>query len=156
MWHVTRYTQGVVNIVSKFQVRSSIGVWFMIFWRFGGKGSVSSFIYQWMYDEGVCRTAPPTPDLLIIFMYFPYTILAVVTDIATVQCYWGYVRMLWSVNRDVRAFDILSIFFRTTEISRETISPWNMNMKYYPTFNKEERAKKTLLMFYISLCRPNE
>ena len=30
-WHVTSYTQWVVNIVSQFQVSTSNGLWFMIF-----------------------------------------------------------------------------------------------------------------------------
>ena len=64
-WHVTHDTWGV-NILSKFQLPSSYGLWFMIFWRFGGKGLLT----DWLNHEGVCRTAPATPGLLnMIFFY---------------------------------------------------------------------------------------
>ena len=36
--HVTTDTQGMVNIVSRFQVLSSNGLGVMRFWRLGGKG----------------------------------------------------------------------------------------------------------------------
>ena len=65
-WHVTHDTWQVVNIVSKFQVPSSNGLGFMMFWRFGGKGSVNHLIS----DEAVCRTAPSTPGLLIILYLY--------------------------------------------------------------------------------------
>ena len=58
--HVSRDTQGVVSIVSKFQVPSYDGFGVIIFWRLGGKGSVT----EWINDKCVCRTAPATPGLL--------------------------------------------------------------------------------------------
>ena len=62
-WHfVTRDMFGGVNILSKFQLPSSYGLWFMISWSSRGKGSRS----DWMNDEGVSRTAQATPGLLKI------------------------------------------------------------------------------------------
>ena len=68
-WHMTRDMQHVtcdmlwgVNILSKFQLPSSSGFWFMIFWRLGGKGWVTEF----MSNESDCRTALATPGLLNI------------------------------------------------------------------------------------------
>ena len=41
----------------------------MVFLRFEGKGSLTQSVNQWIYAGGVCRTAPGTPGLLIIFDY---------------------------------------------------------------------------------------
>ena len=46
MWHVTCDMLWGVNILSKFQLPSSYGLWFMIFWRFGGKGWLTDSINQ--------------------------------------------------------------------------------------------------------------
>ena len=54
---------GGVNILSKFQLPSSYGLWFMILWISGGKGSVA----ESTSDKAVYRTAPATPGLLNIF-----------------------------------------------------------------------------------------
>ena len=62
MWHVTRGSQKMMKFVSKFQPSFSNGFGVMIFWRFGGKASVTDLIN----DGGVCRTTPATPGLLII------------------------------------------------------------------------------------------
>ena len=43
-WHLTYATEGVVNIVSKFQVPSSNGLGVMMLWGLGGKGSLSDSI----------------------------------------------------------------------------------------------------------------
>ena len=59
--HVSYDTQGVVAIVSKFEVPSSNDFGFIMFWRFGTKGLLIYSISNW----GVCRTAPATPGLLI-------------------------------------------------------------------------------------------
>ena len=68
MWHMTHDMQRVtcdmvrgVNILSKFQPRSSSGLWLMIFWRLGGKG----WLTQWINDEADCRAGPARPGLLI-------------------------------------------------------------------------------------------
>ena len=68
-WHVTHDTWHMacdmlwrVNILSKFQLPSSYGLWFNISWRLGGKG----WRTDWLNHVGVCRTAPATPGLLII------------------------------------------------------------------------------------------
>ena len=53
----------MVNIVSKFLVPIYHGLRVMVILRFGGKGSLSHLIN----DGGVCRTAPDTPRLLIIY-----------------------------------------------------------------------------------------
>ena len=73
MWHVTRDMRRVtcdmllgVNILSKFQLPSSSGWWFMIFWRLGGKGWLTDWLSELMNDEADCRTAPASPGLLII------------------------------------------------------------------------------------------
>ena len=48
MWHMTRDMFGGVNILSKFQLPSSYGLWFMILWRSGGKGWLSKSVNQWI------------------------------------------------------------------------------------------------------------
>ena len=60
IWHLTRDMQHVtcdmlwgVNILSKFQLPSSSGFWFMI------------LVIEWLSNEVHCRTAPGTPGLLI-------------------------------------------------------------------------------------------
>ena len=58
MWHMVE-----VNILSKFLLSSSHSLGVMMFWRFGGKGSLTHF----MSNGGVCRTAPATPGLLKTF-----------------------------------------------------------------------------------------
>jgi hypothetical protein len=40
-------------------------LWFMVFWRFGGKGSLTQSLNLRIKDGCVCRTAPATPALLI-------------------------------------------------------------------------------------------
>ena len=60
-WHLLRYAQGVMNIVSKFQVPSSYGLGVKVSWRFWTKGSLNELIS----DGGDCRTASATPGLLI-------------------------------------------------------------------------------------------
>ena len=52
-WHVTRDTLHVtcemlegMNILSKFQLPSSYCLWFMILWRFWGKGALTDLINQ--------------------------------------------------------------------------------------------------------------
>ena len=53
MWHVTRDTWRDmwhvlgVNIFSKFQLPSSYGLWFMILWISGGKGSLNELMNEW-------------------------------------------------------------------------------------------------------------
>ena len=72
MWHVTCDTWPVtcdmlwgVNILSKFQLPSSYGLWFMILWIFGEKAEwLTDWMNEWINYEGVCRTAPATPGLL--------------------------------------------------------------------------------------------
>ena len=66
-WHVTHdmwYVWGV-NILSKFQLPSSYGLWFIILWISGGKGWLNESMNKSMNDEAVYRTAPATPGLLI-------------------------------------------------------------------------------------------
>ena len=60
MWHVTRDTWHKthdmrhvtydmlwgVNLLSKLQLPSSSGLWFMIFWRLGGKGWLNELINE--------------------------------------------------------------------------------------------------------------
>ena len=65
-WHVIHDTWRWVNILSKFQLSSSNSLGFMIFWRSGGKGSLSKLTN----DKAVCRTAPATPGLLISTQMF--------------------------------------------------------------------------------------
>ena len=53
MWHLTHDMWHVgggpgVNILSNFQLPSSYGLWFMIFWRLGGKGWRTELINQWV------------------------------------------------------------------------------------------------------------
>ena len=60
MWHVVG-----VNILSKSQLPSSYGLGGKVIQRSGGKGWPTELSNEWMSDEGVCRTAPATPGLLI-------------------------------------------------------------------------------------------
>ena len=64
MWHGTHDTWHVtwkeVNILSTFQVPSSYGFGVNVFWRFGGKGSLSYLVN----DKAICKTAPATPGML--------------------------------------------------------------------------------------------
>ena len=69
-WHLTHDTWHVTNgwgssILSKLQLPSSYGLGVMMFWRLGGKGSLTDWLTQSMSDEGDCRRAPATPGLLI-------------------------------------------------------------------------------------------
>ena len=61
MWHATCDLLWGMNILSKFQLPTSSDLWFMIFWRLGGKGWLSHL----MSNEADCRTAPATQGLLI-------------------------------------------------------------------------------------------
>ena len=71
MQHVTCDMLRGMNILSKFQLPSSSGLWIMIFWRLWGKG----WLIDLMSDEADCRTAPATPGLLNIGMPFIYDTL---------------------------------------------------------------------------------
>ena len=62
MWHGKCDTQGVANIVSKFQVTSSNGLGILMSWRFGKK-KISYIINQWLNYKGVWTTAPASPGL---------------------------------------------------------------------------------------------
>ena len=70
-WHVTRDMQHVTcdmlwgeTILSKFQLPSSSGLWFMIFWRFGGKGWFTHWLNESVNHKGFYKTAPATQGLL--------------------------------------------------------------------------------------------
>ena len=65
-WHVKRDTFWGVNILSKFKLPSYSYLWFMILWRSVGKGSLN----QSVNHEAIYWTAPATPDLLKIVMYW--------------------------------------------------------------------------------------
>ena len=67
MWHVTCLW---VWTFSKNFSCSSYSLWFLIFGRFGGKGSLTESINEWISDKGFCRTAPATPDLLNMYTTF--------------------------------------------------------------------------------------
>ena len=60
------FRNSLVNILWKFQLPSSYCLGLMILWRFGGKGSLTHSLTDWLSDKAVCRTAPATPGLLII------------------------------------------------------------------------------------------
>ena len=62
-WYVSHDTQGVVNTVSKFQVRCLNGLGVMMFLKYGGKEWQSKSIN----NKGFCRTAPDTQGLLKTF-----------------------------------------------------------------------------------------
>ena len=63
MWHVTRDKWHLicdilwgVNTLSKFKLPSSSGLWFMIFYRLGGKGSLTDWMNEfkwggWLYNS---------------------------------------------------------------------------------------------------------
>ena len=46
MWHLTCYMLWGVNNLSKFHLSCFYGLWFMIFWRSGGKGSLNDLLTQ--------------------------------------------------------------------------------------------------------------
>ena len=46
-WHVTHDTLGGMNILSKFQLPSSYCLFFMILWRYWGKGWLTESMNQW-------------------------------------------------------------------------------------------------------------
>ena len=50
-----------VNLLSKLQLSNFHGLTFIVFSRFGGKGSLNKLIN----DKAVCRTAPATQGLFI-------------------------------------------------------------------------------------------
>ena len=50
-----------VNILSKFQLPSSYGLWY-----FEDLGEKADSLTDFISDKGVCRTAPATHDLLKI------------------------------------------------------------------------------------------
>ena len=60
-WHVVGWG---VNILSKCQLSSSYGLGVMMFWKFGGKGSLTDWLNELINisNEGDSRTAPGTPD----------------------------------------------------------------------------------------------
>ena len=69
IWHVTcdtsHLTHDMWHVVEgehsfKLQLTSSLGLWIMMVWRFGGKGSHNQLIIY----KGVCRTAVATPGML--------------------------------------------------------------------------------------------
>ena len=59
LWHMTCYTLWGGEYSFKI---SATSLWFMIVWRFGEKG----WLTKTMNYKGFCRTAPVTPDLLVI------------------------------------------------------------------------------------------
>ena len=67
MWHMTG--GGDVNFLSKFWLPSSYGLGVKVLWRYFHKGSLTDWVSYFMNDEGVCRTAPATPGLLIKYDY---------------------------------------------------------------------------------------
>ena len=72
----------MANIVSTFQVPSSNGLRVMLFWRFGGKWWPS----DWANYDGVCRTAPATPGLLITFPASQASLVGVLGDLLSNRC----------------------------------------------------------------------
>ena len=65
MWHVVG-----VNILSRFQLTSSYGLWY-----FEDLEEKADWLTEWINQsiiyEGVCRTAPATPGLLITIQNLP-------------------------------------------------------------------------------------
>ena len=79
-WHVTHetgcvihYTQGVVNIVLKFQVNSFSGLGVMMFWTSGGKGYVTDWLTEFINDSDVKKISP-AKDILNVFCLLAYQI----------------------------------------------------------------------------------
>ena len=63
MWHVTHLCG--VDILSKLQLSTSNGLGVMMFWRSGGKGSLSDSVKESTNQKAVWRTNPATPGMLI-------------------------------------------------------------------------------------------
>ena len=87
-WQVTRDTWCGVNILSKFQFSSSNNLGLMMFWRSGGKGWMSDSVNY----EAVCRTAPATPGLLIIYFDWQHFRNLLSNSFEGFRNYWRYVR----------------------------------------------------------------
>ena len=66
MWHMTCDMLWGVNILSKFQLRSSYCLWYMISWRLGGKSWLIDWLNYLINNKGVYITAPATPGVLSI------------------------------------------------------------------------------------------
>ena len=108
MWHVTCDTWHVtydmllgVNNLSKFQLPSSSGLWFMILWRLRGKG----WLTDWLSNEAECRTAPATPGLLIMetfkILWHNFFSLTLSSNCVGIFKYamWLKVVGLWNVHK---------------------------------------------------------
>ena len=65
-WHVT-YDTWKVGEGEPFQLCISDSLGAKIFWRYFHKGWLTESVNQLMNDKGVCRTAPATPGLLVLF-----------------------------------------------------------------------------------------
>ena len=78
MWHVTCDTLHVtcdiwwgVNILSKCKLPNSyvfFYLWYLKIWR----KRLADTMTEWINKEGVCKTAPATPGLLIIYIFVIY------------------------------------------------------------------------------------
>ena len=62
------YWQNLTRRLEIFFIKKII----MIFFWFGGKGSLTESMNEWINDEGDCRTAPATPGLLMISLGHPH------------------------------------------------------------------------------------
>ena len=66
-WHVTCHTWWGMNIVPKVQLLSSYGLVLTVSWWLWTKWWLNESNNYWI-KKGVCRTAPATPGLLIIWI----------------------------------------------------------------------------------------
>ena len=64
-YNVSYSTQGLVNMVSKYQVHKFYGLRVNEVWRTGWKW----WITHSMNDNGFCRTAPATPEMVNILVF---------------------------------------------------------------------------------------
>ena len=91
MWHVTGYTGHMtcdmfwgVNILSKFQLPSSYGLWFMVSWRLGGK---ADGLTNW-----------PGPGFTGSVKYALHTYLNFMTELTSRVPQGGYVEYIYWVS----------------------------------------------------------
>ena len=84
-WHMTCDMFGGVNILSKFQLPSSYGLWLMILWISGGKGWDTESVNH----KAVYRTAPATPGLLKS-CFLLYIFQKGVGDPIRIQKFWSF------------------------------------------------------------------
>ena len=130
-WHVTQDMLGRVNMLSKFQPPSFYRLWFMILWRFGGKGSLTDWLTEIMNDKGNFWIALASPGLLMTFYQ---------------HCHFLFASFMAHPNPFVHCKNFLNSFFFDSsiflptwyfkmQVSRESIKEVGPTACIYKYFN---------------------